>query len=172
MVRLQIGDIIGYKPEVTSSWIAAMVKLGAKQRYTHVMLYLGNNEIIEAGEKGIGIRKLPTLNEEDFSVKRVNWTLSRTKKDKLKKVALSHLGQPYAFHQGLYLFLYKWFKNNKYVKWLLKILFKVDGKYFLNCSEFISRVYDEAVGVDLSPELHDFTAPDDIMESSLLKRIY
>ena len=161
-MNLEVGDILGYKPHFTKNWLAALVKLGARQEYTHVMIYLGDNQIIEAGPKGIGIRALPEMNEKEWEVRRLKRGLTKTQMEKVMNHSHSFEGRIYAFHQAILLFLYKWF-NKKFPM--------IKGNIFLNCSEFISRVFYNALEVDLSKESHDYTSPDDIMYSKELEEI-
>jgi uncharacterized protein YycO len=178
-MKLEIGDIIGYKPLASSSFIAALVKLGARQRHSHVMLYIGDDQIIEAGKGGVEIRKFRFNDVKD----QLNWSLSRVKDgltpaegddlyDSAK--AFAEENHPYAFYQGFTMFLYKWFNKNKLIRKLLSKLFKLNDDYFMNCGELINRIYEKSIGLDLSPEHIDFTAPDDVtyLKSKFLKKIW
>ena len=58
MKKLQVGDIIGWKPHATTNWKTFLLKIGAKQHHTHVAGYLGNDLIFEAVPK-VGARISP-----------------------------------------------------------------------------------------------------------------
>ncbi len=167
-MELQIGDIIGYKPKATASWLAALIKIGGKLRYSHVMMYIGSNRVIEATAKGI---KIDTLwvdpnDTENIKIIRYKEGLSMEEKEKLLTIAYGYQDIPYdKWHYPL-LFLHQWFGRIPLVKWIIALAKKIDDKEYMNCSEFVDRVYYEAIGIDLGDEESpDFTLPDDIMDN-------
>lgn len=170
----QTGDIIGYKPKATSSLLAFLIKIGARQRYSHVMIWLGDNSIVEAGSKGIAVRYWTSeyLNDEQFKVMRCNQDLTEREKLNIRQATNALIGVPYSFHGGVLLGLYKWFGNWKWFRKFFNKLKQTDEDCHINCSEFVSRVYDTALGIDLSPENHDLTSPDDVIKSKYLRRVY
>lgn len=173
-MELELGDIIGYKPKTTASWLAALIKLGGKQRYSHVMIYVGGNRVIEATPKGIKVDDLwvNPNDKENVRVMRIKGGLTGEQKERLVTLAYGYQGVPYDLWHYPFLFLYSWFGNVPIIRKVLKWVAKVNDKEFMNCSEFVSRVYWEALGIDLGDEeSHDFTLPDDIMDSPLLEDI-
>jgi len=179
-MELQIGDIIGYKPLATKNIISFLVKIGAKQRRSHVMGYLGNNLVLESHPKtGVIIRHFNINDVDDmseFSVSRMKNPLIGTEQNELVRKANSYLTDEidYAFYQGLTLFLHQWFGGFRTIRRFLKWISKIDEKRFMNCSELISRWYLEVLDKDLCiNHSHDFTKPDDVthMKSKLLEEV-
>lgn len=162
-MELKIGDIIGYFPGYFREFpLALIMRLGAKLKCTHTMLYIGEGMIAEAGPKGIGTRKCPEIDGKLFRVFRLKTELSQAQQEAMLNIAHSYDGRKYAYYQALLLFFHKWF-NIKFPD--------LNEDEVLNCSEFISRVYNNGAGIDLSPETADYTDPDDIVESNLVEEV-
>ncbi len=175
IMKLEIGDIIGHKGK---GWLAFLVKIGAKQEHSHVMVYLGNNQIIEAAPGGIEIRHFNIDHVENPN----RWTVSRTKipltKEQQNKIVrkayeFSAESHKYAFYQGPMAFLYKWFRDWDLLRNLIVIIGSIDERKFMHCAELGSRLFFEGIEIDLSPEHHALTLPDDItyLNSPKLMRI-
>ena len=173
-MELEIGDIIGYKPKATKSWLSALIKLGGKQRYSHVLIYVGSDRVIEAGPKGVKISPLwINLEEKDtYRILRVKGGLDMKQKEALMTTAYGYQGVPYDMWHYPFLFLYSWFGNVGWVRKVLNWIASIDDKDYMNCSEFVSRVYWDALEIDLGDEeSFDFTLPDDIMDCELLEDV-
>lgn len=173
-MELEFGDVIGYRPKTFSSFLAALIKLGGKQQFTHVMLYIGDNQIIETTDMGVEIREYYSgwLRAENDTVSRPKVTLTKEQQETMLNVAHTYLNRPYGFFHYPLIFLYKWLRGISWAEKILAKTLKIDDSAFVICSELISRVYEEALGIDLSSEPHDFTCPDDIMNSNKLKKIF
>jgi len=173
-MELEIGDIIGYKPKATASWLSALIKLGGKQRYSHVMMYIGDGKVIEAGIKGVKISPL-WVNPEDYenvTVIRKKGGLSAQEKEMLLNVAHSFIGKPYDAWHYPFLFLYAWFGRKKWVRWILRVIMRIDDDEFTNCSETLARIWYEALAYRLGNEKSfDFVLPDDIMDNPDFERV-
>jgi hypothetical protein len=179
-MKLEIGDIIGYKPLATKNCISFLVKIGAKQRHSHVMGYLGNNLVLESHPKaGVIIRHFKIDDVEDmseFSVSRMKKPLNNEEQNQLVIRANDYLTEEidYAFYQAFTLFLHQWFGGFRSVRRFLKWISKLDEKRFMNCSELMSRWYSDVLDKDLCiKHSHDFTKPDDVtyMKSKLLEEV-
>jgi len=172
--KLEIGDIIGYKPKATDGLIAALIKLGGKLRYSHILIYIGNGNVIEAGPRGVKVSPNWVTHKPDdyWKVMRFKGGLTPEQKEKLIAIAYGYEDTPYDFWHYPFLGLYVWFSQLGWAKRLLNFVKKIDDDMFMNCSEFISRVYWDSLGIDLGDEeSFDFTLPDDIMDSNLLEEV-
>jgi uncharacterized protein YycO len=173
-MELQIGDIIGYKPKATDSITSALIKIGGKLRYTHILIYIGDGQVIEAGIKGVGVSpNWVTSKPNDYwKVMRIKRGLDPEQMERLISTAYGYEGKPYDVWHYPFLGLYVWFSQLGWANRLLKVIKKIDDSKFMNCSEFVSRVYFDALNIDLGDEeSHDFTLPDDIMNSELLEEV-
>ena len=173
-MELQIGDIIGYKPKATKSLTSALIKLGGKQRYSHVLMYIGDGQVIEAGAKGVAVSGdwVTSKPKDLWKVMRFKRGLDPNQMERLISVAYGYEGTKYDFWHFPLLFIYSWLSKIGWASKLLKVVKKIDDTKYVNCSELISRVYMEAIEYDLSDEeSHDFTLPDDIMDNPNLEEV-
>lgn len=173
-MKLQIGDIIGYKPKATDSLVAFLIKVGGKLRYSHILIYIGDGKVIEAGPKGVKVSpNWVTHKPNDYwKVMRFKDELTPEQMERIISTAYGYEGKPYDMWHYPFLGIYVWFSQLGWAKKLLKLVKKIDDDKFMNCSEFVSRVYFDGLGIDLGDEeSFDFTLPDDIMNSELLKEV-
>jgi len=167
-MKLEIGDIIGYKPKATDSLVSFIIKIGGKLRYSHVLMYIGNNKVIESGPKGVKISDiwLDVNDTEKVKVIRYKNPLKETQQIKLLETAYSYLDTPYAYWQYPFLFLYSWFGKYGWANKICHLIKKINDRTFVHCSEYVARVYQEALGMQIADEEHfDFVLPDDIMDN-------
>lgn len=170
----EIGDIIGYKPEATDSIVAGIIKIGGKQRYSHVLMHMGDGQVIEAGAKGVGIGgDWVTWKPKDmWKIMRLKGGLRDDQKEKLLAVAYGYNGRQYDFLHYPLIFVYVWLSKYEFGRKILKAFKKLDNDYAVNCSELISRIYKEGIGYNLGDEeIHDFVLPDDIMDNPDLEEV-
>lgn len=173
-MEMEIGDIIGYKPEATDSIVAGIIKIGGKQRYSHVLMYIGDGKVIEAGAKGVGIGgDWVTYRPKDtWKVMRLKGGLRDDQKEKLLATAYGYEGRQYDFLHYPLIFIYVWLAKYEFGRKILKYFKALDNDYAVNCSELISRIYKEGIGYNLGDEeSHDFVLPDDIMDNINLEEV-
>jgi uncharacterized protein YycO len=173
-MELQFGDVIGYRPKTFSSFLAAMIKIGGKQKFTHVMLYIGDNQVIETNDYGVAIREYYSgwLREGNDTVARLDRDLTKEEQETMLNVAHTYLNRPYGFFQFPLIFLYKWLRGIGWVEKILSKALKIDDPSFVICSELISRVYKESLNIDISKQPDDFTLPDDVMDSDVFMKVF
>jgi len=170
---LKKGQIIGYKPKATKHWLVALIKLGGAQRFTHVMQYVGNNKVVEAGWPLVREREYYStwLNDKEFEVIEIEDS-TEEEIDRVIETIYSYVGVRYDWWHYPFLFLDTWFGRIRWVKKLLDMLKKIDDFAFMNCSEVIARAW-RANGHDLCEEkVDDFTKPDHIMYTKCRKTVY
>jgi cell wall-associated NlpC family hydrolase len=173
-MELQIGDIVGYKPKATDSLASALIKIGGRLRYSHILIYIGDGKVIEAGIRGVGISpEWVTWRPNDYwKVMRIKGGLTKEQRERILSTAYGYEGISYDFWHYPFLGIYVWLSQLGWAKKVLKFIKKIDDDTFMNCSEFVSRVYWNALGIDLGDEeSFDFTLPDDIMDSELLEEV-
>jgi len=174
IMKLKKAQIIGYRPKATRSFLAALIKLGGKIRFSHIMLYDGQGYVLEAGWPKSGKRLFSEeyLNEEDFMVVDVKG-ITNKQRDDIINYALEGLDVRYDWWHYPILFIYTWFGRYDWAKKLIKFAKGIDDTSGVNCSEFISRHIFAGTGIDLcESEPHDFTLPDHLMYSDKVERVY
>jgi len=147
---MRTGDIIFFKSD---TFISKLIIKLTNSPYSHVALYIGNNEVIEA-DRFIKVRKRTLGAKEIIFVKETSSLLSEQQKINLVSVASSYIGRDYDY--------------KKILVWLIRLLFRretrlVDDANGLICSELIDRAFAD-IGVDLVPERED----GDVLPSHLL----
>jgi len=170
-MKLQPGDIIGYKPKATDSLVAFIIKIFGKQRYSHILIYTGDGNVIEAGAKGVseGPNWVTHKPKDYWRVMRLRQGLDEDGQKEIVEAARAYLDAPYDYWHYPFLGIYSWFSRLGWASKLLKWIKKIDDDKFVNCSEFVARTYWDGINVDLGNEdSFDFTLPDDIMDSELL----
>lgn len=141
-MKLEVGDIIFYK---SNSFIGKVITKLTDSEYSHVAMYVGDNQIVEA-DRFIKSRKteLNVVDKRLIKVMRVNGGLDEQRR-MLLLASLPHvLGKSYDYVRIGYLFI--------------KLLLNMDTKNIVNdlntffCSELVDYLY-LLIGIDLVPHV-------------------
>jgi len=168
---VEIGDILQHRPK-KGDWLGAITNfVTLNGGYVHTAIYIGKGLKAEAhaGRKFNVIKILPD-EVEIIDVYRVLGGLDMEQKEKLMKCVESKYGVEYNT-LGLLgslrssvgsLLNWKWLRQSKPIA-------REEGKQF--CSEIISNIYNEALSIDIVPDVSDYvTTPNDITRSKALER--
>lgn len=124
-----IGDIVYFRPE---SFVGKVVSVVTRCEYSHVGMYVGDNQIVESNI-GIKTRIIDfTYNKDIHAVYRVR-KMSVEQRLDIQRYAKSLCGYPYDYIQILGMFfqiIFNWNQNNL-----------LNRTNYLICSELIDKAY-------------------------------
>jgi len=169
--KLKPFDVIGFRSKFTDSWGSFVIQFGAKQRHTHVVIYLGGTEFYESnsndGETVYTSEWLKTCAEtnlDDFSVSRIKRDM--TKQNLIDLVEYTKyrtsLNIDYDYLGGFRLAVYKWFYNKPLGKKMVGYLLQIDDDKRTNCCEAIGRVIYHILGIRVIPDPFGLVNTDDV----------
>lgn len=132
-----------------------------KPKISHVLLYLGNNLIIESSFGGVAIKNIKAFKKK-YKIY-IGRCINNFDVDNLKQSCIEQAGiTKYAYLQIIIIAIKKLFRLHKVGD------FQKDA---VHCSEFIAAEFKK-VNVDLVPQLHPAeTSPLDIYNSNIIKII-
>jgi len=168
--RLEIGDVLfHYSPTILGrliNWFQSL-REGKKFRCSHVSMYIGNGQIIEARSK-VEINDIPwskivavkRYEEKDGFDGQLNKILTKIEKINLLAYALDHVGEDYAYVQIAIIALSKLFGAKG---------FDADPHKTI-CSEYVSNCY-KSISINFAPEKSAMTTPLDLAFSKKLVEV-
>ncbi len=171
-LSVEVGDILQHKVK-KNDWLGGIINfftLGGG--YVHTAIFVGKGMKAEAHMGRVfNVEKILPSDVEIIDVYRLVGGLDMEEKEKLIKCVESKYGRDYN-SLGLLgslrssvgsLLKWGWLRKSKPIA-------REEGKYF--CSEMVSVIYNEALGIDIVPEASDYvTTPNDITRSKVLERI-
>ena len=171
-LAVEVGDILQHKTK-KGDWIGGIINFFSMGGgYVHTAIFIGKGMKAEAHMGRVfNVEKILPSDVEKIDVFRLVGGLDLEQKEKLINCVNSKYGIEY---NALGLLgtlrssvgsLLKW-------DWLRKSkpLARENNKSF--CSEMVSLIYNEALGIDIVPETSDYvTTPNDITRSKVLERI-
>ena len=168
----QIGDILQHKVMPNDFWGKVIDWFTLGGGYSHTAIYVGDNVKAEAREKGLfGVKVISIEEVEQINIYRVKGGLNELQKRKILQTTMDMYGAKYDY-LGLipavlsavgYLLKWDWLRQRRPI-------LNDENKYF--CSEIASKIYIDAIGIDIVPEVICYiTTPNDISRSNVLERI-
>lgn len=168
----QVGDILQHKVMPNDFWGKVIDFFTLGGGYSHTAIYVGDNIKAEAREKGLfGVHRITLEEVQIIDVFRIKGGLTNTQKTSIQKTVMSLYGTKYDY-LGLLPTLRSTIGSLFNWKWLRQSTPALNDqkKYF--CSEIASKIYTDALGIDIVPEVSEYlTTPNDISRSNALERI-
>jgi uncharacterized protein YycO len=172
LLKAEIGDILQHKVMPNDFWGKVIDFFTLGGGYSHTAIYVGDNVKAEAREKGVfGVHSITLEETQMIDVFRIKGGLDNVQKKLIQKKVMELYGTKYDY-LGLIGTLRSTIGSLLNWKWLRQSIpvFNDEHKYF--CSEIASRVYVDALDIDIVPEVSCYaTTPNDITRSEVLERI-
>lgn len=150
----QPGD---YGVVSTNGIIARAIQFSTRSRQNHALIYVGNNQVIEARPGGVVVSPLKEYDE-------ILWNfddhLDPTLGQRIVDSAKTHIGEPYGY---LNIFALLLLSAGIRVNWLLR---KIEQNDHWICSQLVARAYKDC-GFPLVDELNCEITPGDLAERLL-----
>ena len=156
-IILKQGDILAYKGDKNSP-ISETVKFMTKSQYSHLCLYISDDQAIEADGINGDINYVDVNNYKGRLDVYSCLTLTDLQRKQICDYAISRIGQKYDYLLLFILFL----------KRLFKFRFRLRDRKADICSELVNDSYKEA-NVILSRK--KYPSPQEVIESKLLRYI-
>lgn len=172
LMKAEVGDILQHKVMPNDFWGKVIDFFTLGGGYSHTAIYVGDNVKAEAREKGLfGVQQIKLEEIQQINIYRVKGGLTNTQKAKIQKKVMELYGTKYDYI-GLLGTLRSTVGSMLKWNWLRQSrpTLNDEDKYF--CSEIASKVYIDAIGIDIVPDVSCYaTTPNDITRSEALERI-
>lgn len=172
LMKAEVGDILQHRVMPNDFWGKVIDFFTLGGGYSHTAIYVGDNVKAEAREKGVfGVQQIRLEEIQQINIYRVKGGLTNTQKAKIQKKVMELYGTKYDYI-GLLGTLRSTIGSMLKWNWLRQSrpAFNDELKYF--CSEIASKIYIDAIEVDIVPEVSCYaTTPNDITRSNVLERI-
>jgi uncharacterized protein YycO len=168
--NIQVGDILQYKIAKNDYWGKVIDWFTLGGGYSHTAMSVGAGMKAESRAKGV----FGTYSIGDASIVDVYRLKGGLNEKQVKQILIKvelYNGCKYDY-AGLVGTIRSTLGKLLNAKWLRqkRPYLNDEKKYF--CSEIVSKIYEDAIGIDIVPEVSTYTTtPNDVGRSSVLERI-